>query len=61
VHGGEEESVAEEITEKKGLAKVWSDSKWIIIAFIVLFTITLPCACFLGYRTNWILWSLGLR
>lgn len=36
------------------------DRKW-KIATAVFFAVTLPCACFVGYRTQWILWRLGLR
>ena len=46
---------------KSSSGSFWAETKWIIIAFVVLFVISLPCCCFLGYRTNWILWQLGLR
>ena len=38
-----------------------AEAKWIIVAFVLLCAVTLPCACFAGYRTQWILWRLGLR
>ena len=37
------------------------EMKWILLAFLVWCMVTCPCACFLGYRTQWILWKLGLR
>lgn len=43
------------------LQNMWKEGRAIIITFLVLFLITMPCCCFLGYRTNWILWQLGLR
>jgi hypothetical protein len=43
------------------LQKLIAETKWIILVFVVWCVITLPCACFLGYRTQWILWKLGLR
>lgn len=46
---------------KFSFKSLWAEAKWLIIAFLVLFVISLPCCCFLGYRTNWILWQLGLR
>lgn len=30
-----------------------------LIVFLVWCVVTLPCACLLGYRTQWILWKLG--
>ncbi len=39
----------------------WSETQWIIISLVILLVISLPCCFFLGYRTNWILWQLGLR
>ncbi|MBN1814609.1 MAG: hypothetical protein JXA14_22405 [Anaerolineae bacterium] len=37
------------------------EMKWFLLAFLVWCMVTCPCACFLGYRTQWILWKLGLR
>jgi uncharacterized membrane protein YvbJ len=34
--------------------------KWKIAAAIFV-AVTLPCAFLVGYRTQWILWRLGLR
>lgn len=35
--------------------------RWIILAYLVASAVCMCCACLLGYRTNWILWQLGLR
>ncbi len=35
--------------------------KWIIVAYIILSLACMSCACLVGYRTQWILWKLGLR
>jgi ribosomal protein L40E len=35
--------------------------KWIIVAYLVASLICMSCSCLLGYRTQWILWKLGLR
>jgi uncharacterized membrane protein YvbJ len=34
--------------------------KWIILAYLIASVICMSCACLLGYRTQWILWRLGL-
>ena len=39
----------------------FQETKWILLTFLILIIISMPCCAFLGYRTNWILWSLGLR
>lgn len=35
--------------------------KWFIIAYIILSLCCMSSSFFLGFRTNWILWKLGLR
>ena len=35
--------------------------KWIIVVYVILSLCCMSCACLLGYRTQWILWRLGLR
>jgi uncharacterized membrane protein YvbJ len=35
--------------------------KWIIVAYLVASLFCMSCSCLLGYRTQWILWRLGLR
>jgi uncharacterized membrane protein YvbJ len=35
--------------------------RWIIVAYLVVSCVCMSCACLLGYRTQWILWRLGLR
>jgi uncharacterized membrane protein YvbJ len=37
------------------------EMKWVLLGFVIWCMVTCPCACFLGYRTQWILWKLGLR
>ena len=37
------------------------ETKWIMLIFLILILVSIPCCAFLGYRTNWILWTLGLR
>lgn len=38
-----------------------SELKWIILFYLVMSVLCMSCACCLGYRTQWILWRLGLR
>jgi uncharacterized membrane protein YvbJ len=54
-----------EVPQKRTALGVWKETllgmKWILLAFLIWCMVTCPCACFLGYRTQWILWKLGLR
>jgi hypothetical protein len=47
--------------EKTTPKSFWAETKWIILIFLVLILISSSCCLLLGYRTNWILWQLGLR
>lgn len=38
-----------------------AELKWIILFYLVMSVLCMSCACCLGYRTQWILWRLGLR
>ncbi len=53
----EHENMVQE-EEKSGGLDPWL--KKVIIIFAILFAVSLPCACLLGYRTQWIFWKLGL-
>ena len=46
---------------RSSLGQILAEAKWIIVLFALWCLITLPCACCVGYRTQWILWKLGLR
>jgi len=35
--------------------------KWIIMIYVIMSLCCMSSAFFLGFRTNWILWKLGLR
>jgi uncharacterized membrane protein YvbJ len=54
-----------EVPQRRTALDTWKETllgvKWILLAFLIWCAVTLPCACFLGYRTMWILWKLGLR
>jgi uncharacterized membrane protein YvbJ len=54
-----------EIPPKRTALDAWKETllemKWVLLGFLILCMVTCPCACFLGYRTQWILWKLGLR
>ena len=52
---------AEPVSRRSSLKELLTDSKWIIIAFVLWCAVSLPCVCYVGYRTQWILWKLGLR
>jgi hypothetical protein len=47
------------VEETAGKKKLDSWVRKAIIIFLVWCLVTLPCACLLGYRTQWILWKLG--
>lgn len=47
--------------DKFSLKTFWIERKAIVVTFLILFAVSLPCCCLLGFRTNWILWQLGLR
>ena len=42
---------------------VWrvNELRWVILAYVLASCVCMSCACLLGYRTQWILWRLGLR
>jgi hypothetical protein len=46
---------------KSRFAMRLQELKWIIIVYVILSLACMSCACVLGYRTQWILWKLGLR
>jgi len=46
---------------KPGLLSIVNDLKWIIVIYVFLVLCCGTGVFFLGYRTNWILWKLGLR
>jgi hypothetical protein len=56
-----DQGVSQDAGEKSRLKEILSETKWIIVAFLILCAVTLPCACCAGYRTQWLLWQLGLR
>lgn len=56
-----DEEVSQDAAEESRLKEILRETKWIIVAFLILCAVTLPCACCAGYRTQWILWKLGLR
>ena len=43
------------------LLSIVQDMKWTIIIFAILSLCCMSSTFFLGFRTNWILWKLGLR
>ena len=51
----------EPVSRRSSLREVLSETKWMIIVFVIWCMISLPCVCYIGYRTQWILWKLGLR
>ena len=51
----------EPVSRRSSFREVLAETMWIIILFALWCAITLPCACCVGYRTQWILWKLGLR
>jgi len=55
-----EQAAAESSVKPKWLRRVL-ELKWIIAVYLVVSVVCMACACLLGFRTQWILWTLGLR
>ena len=53
--------IPQEPVTKSRLMRIVNELKWIIILYLLLSLCCGAGAFFLGYRTNWILWKLGLR
>ncbi|MDF1514425.1 MAG: zinc ribbon domain-containing protein [Anaerolineae bacterium] len=47
--------------KKSRLLTILGEIKWILIIYVLLSLCCMSSVFFLGYRTNWILWKLGLR
>ncbi|MBN1978310.1 MAG: zinc ribbon domain-containing protein [Anaerolineae bacterium] len=63
-HCGAPLKTSPEIPQGDATKPVWLrrvyELKWIILAYLIASVLCMSCACLLGYRTQWILWKLGL-
>jgi hypothetical protein len=48
-------------TSKSRVVRILNELKWLIVIYLILSLCCGSTAFFLGFRTNWILWKLGLR
>ena len=48
-------------TAKPRMKTILTDLKWFIVIYVLLLLCCGSGVFFLGFRTNWILWKLGLR